>query len=201
MFEATRTLAQLKTTETIKVHNPKGEIVHTDLGKANTVMEYYREQLTEGIEERLPAFIGGPRPLNCPVTPEEVASAASKLKTHRATGPDNIQNELLKHAPPIVYNIYTECINSSISSESYIKSIGEGFITPLQKPFKPKGPLSSLRPLTLLNGSRKILTLVTLKRIEQKVDEYTMAWQCGYKHGRSCADLVWAQRIMISVML
>ena len=28
-----------------------------------------------------------------------------------------------------------------------------------------------------------------------------MAWQCGYKHGRSCAGLVWAQRIMISVML
>ena len=51
-----------------------------------------------------------------------------------------------------------------------------------------------------MNGSRKILTLVTLKRVEQKIDEYTMAWQCGYKHGRSCADLVWAQRMMISVM-
>ena len=92
-------------------------------------------------------------------------------------------------------------MNESLSKNQYIRSIGEGFITPLQKPGKPKGPLSSLRPLTLLNGSRKILTLVTLRRIEQKIDDYTMAWQCGYKHGRSCADLVWAQRMMISVVL
>jgi hypothetical protein len=28
-----------------------------------------------------------------------------------------------------------------------------------------------------------------------------MAWQCGYKHGRSCADIVWAQRMMISVVM
>ena len=98
-----------------------------------------------------------------------------------------------------MYDRYTECINDSISKQLYIDSIGEGYITPLQKPGKPKGPLTSLRPLTLLNGSRKILTLVTLRRVEQKIDEYTMAWQCGYKYGRSCADLG-AQRMMISVM-
>jgi hypothetical protein len=46
-----------------------------------------------------------------------------------------------------------------------------------------------------------MLTLITLKRIEQRVDDYTMAWQCGYKHGRSCADIVWAQRMMISVVM
>ena len=28
-----------------------------------------------------------------------------------------------------------------------------------------------------------------------------MAWQCGYKHGRSCSDIVWAQRMMLSVVL
>ena len=75
------------------------------------------------------------------------------------------------------------------------------FLTPLQKPGKPKGPCTSLRPLTLLNGSRKMLSLITLKRIEQRIDDYTMAWQSGYKHGRSCSDIVWAQRMMISVVM
>ena len=49
-------------------------------------------------------------------------------------------------------------------------------MTPLQKPGKPKGPLTSLRPLTLLNGSRKMLTQIALKesRVELTFDNYTM---------------------------
>ena len=201
MFEANRLLASVTKNSTITVHNTNGDSIHTDIGKANEAMHYFKKQLTEGVEEGLPAFLGDPKPLTNPITTEEVAYAASKLKTNRASGPDNLQNELLKHADPCVYKIYAEAINNSFESQRYIKSIGEGIITPLQKPGKPKGPLSSLRPLTLLNGSRKILTLVTLRRIEQKIDDYTMAWQCGYKHGRSCADIVWAQRMLISVMI
>ena len=119
-------------------------------------------------------------------------TAAAKLKTNRACRPDNIQNELLKHADPIVYKVYAETINESF--------IGKGLITPLQKPDKPKGPMSNLRPLTLLNGSRKMLTQVTLSRIEQRIDDYTMSWQSAYKRGRSCADIVWAQRMLASVV-
>ena len=75
------------------------------------------------------------------------------------------------------------------------------FIAPLQKPGKAKGPIKNLRPLTLLNGARKILSLITLKRVEHQIYNYTGAWQCAYKQGRSCADLVWAQRILVSVVL
>ena len=201
MFEANRTLAGISTTNSITVNNSEGNAIFTDAGKAQEAKRFFERQLTEGVDVGLSAFAGEPRPLDCPITPEEVAYAASRLKTNRATGPDKMQNELLKYADPIVYEIYSESINSSFSTQRYITSIGEGYITPLQKPGKPKGPLTSLRPLTLLNGSRKILTLITLRRIEQKVDDYTMAWQCGYKHGRSCADIVWAQRMMISVVL
>ena len=28
-----------------------------------------------------------------------------------------------------------------------------------------------------------------------------MSWQCGYKRGRSCADIVWAQRMLIAVVM
>ena len=53
----------------------------------------------------------------------------------------------------------------------------------------------------MLNGARNILTLVTMKRIQHQVDMYTNVWQCGYKQGRSCADIVWAQRMLISVVM
>ena len=110
-------------------------------------------------------------------------------------------NELLKHADLIIYDQYAQIINTSLEENEYVKSIGEGVITPLQKPGKPLGPLTSLRPLTLLNGSRKMLTLITLKRIKRMIDDYTMAWQAGYKEGRSCADVVWAQRMLTSVVM
>lgn len=68
-----------------------------------------------------------------------------------------------------------------------------------QASLKAPGCLAFVLSLfSVLNGSRKILTLVTLERIEQKLDDCTMTWQGVYKHGKSCADIVWAQRMMIS---
>ena len=71
----------------------------------------------------------------------------------------------------------------------------------LPKPGKPQGPLTSLRPIVLLNSVRKIVSIVTLQRIRPKVDAYTGASQSGFKQGRSCADIIWAQRMLISVVL
>ena len=91
-------------------------------------------------------------------------------------------------------------VNQSFETNTYIPAIGEGILTPLQKPGKPKGPIKSIRPLTLLNGARKVLSLVTLCRINDQIDMYTGPWQAAYKQGRSCADLVWAQRMLCAVV-
>ena len=53
------------------------------------------------------------------------------------------------------------------------------------------------------NLNYKISTLSAnplLKRIEEKVDIFTGSTQAGYKCGRSCCDLVWAERMLISVV-
>ena len=57
------------------------------------------------------------------------------------------------------------------------------------------------KPLTLSNAIRKVISLVTFKRIEDIVDNYTGPFQSAYKKGRSCADIVWAQRILTSVVM
>ena len=82
-----------------------------------------------------------------------------------------------------------------------ISSIGEFHTTPLQKPKKPLGPLKNIRPLTLSNTTRKLLSVITLKRIQTKIDSYTGASQSGYKRGRSCGDIVWSQRMLNSVLM
>ena len=108
---------------------------------------------------------------------------------------------MIRYAGATYFEAYANVMNNCFETNTFIDSIGMGIITPLQKPGKPKGPLKSLRPLTLSNGVRKLLSLITLHRIEDKIDLYTGPWQAGYKHGRSCGDLVWAQRMLISVVL
>jgi hypothetical protein len=38
-------------------------------------------------------------------------------------------------------------------------------------------------------------------RIRDKIDKFTGPYQRGFKRGRSCADIVWAQRILVSVVM
>ena len=96
--------------------------------------------------------------------------------------------------------VYSTIINSCFETNTHLRAVGEAIITPLQKPRKPKGPLKNIRPLTLSNAARKILSLVTLRRIRRQVDYYTGPWQAAYKQGRSCSDLVWCQRMLIAVV-
>ena len=42
--------------------------------------------------------------------------------------------------------------------------------------------------------------MATLKRIEQKIENFTGPRQCAYKRARSCADIVWCQRVLLSVV-
>jgi hypothetical protein len=83
----------------------------------------------------------------------------------------------LKYAPPVFFEKYASLVNESFERHEHVHSFTEGFLTPLQKPGKPKGPVKSLRPLCLLNGTRKMLSMVTLQRIQQQVADYTGPWQ------------------------
>ncbi|KAI8519244.1 hypothetical protein Bbelb_025010 [Branchiostoma belcheri] len=71
----------------------------------------------------------------------------------------------------------------------------------LLQPKKPPGPPANLRPITLKNSIRKILSTVALHRIRDKTDNFTGSYQSGFKRGRSCADIVWAQRMLVSVVM
>lgn len=199
MFEAVRTLADTKPKSTISVHNEEGNFIVTDAGKAQVIRDYWEKQFTCE-DDPLQAFIGEGRCLDTPITCDEVKKAAKALKNNKATGPDKVYNEWLKNAGPKFWAKYAEIINNSLETNAYPDVIGEAIITPLPKPNKPSGPVTSLRPLCLSNGARKILSMIVLKRIEEKVDIFTGSTQAGYKCGRSCGDLVWAERMLISVV-
>ena len=138
--------------------------------------DYFQKKFTaDNTVPPLDPFDGPPRPLTVPITPHEVEVAARVLKNGRACGPDDIPSELVKYSNQEVFTRYANCLNNSFISNSLITSFGQGNITPLQKPKKPLGPPANVRPLTLSNCSRKLLSIITLKRIQNKLDEYTGA--------------------------
>ena len=64
----------------------------------------------------------------------------------------------------------------------------------LQKPGKPVGPLTSVRPIVLLSALRKTLSLIVLSRIATKVDNFLSPSQSGFRRGLSRADVVFGYR-------
>ena len=200
MFEATRAISSTQDTPPISVFQPDTEeLALNDEDKADIVKNWFMEHYT-GPEPPLDPFVGAAKPLDTPITAFEVEKAAKKLKNGKAVGPDNLPNEFLKYAPSSFYIKFASLINESFEKHEHVQSFTEGLLTPLQKPGKPKGPVKSLRPLCLLNGTRKILSMVTLQRIQQQIADYTGPWQNAYKSGHSCSNIVWTQRILISIV-
>ena len=64
----------------------------------------------------------------------------------------------------------------------------------LQKPGKPVGPLTSVRPIVLLSALRKTLSLIVLSRIATKLDNFLSPSQSWFRRGRSTADVVFGYR-------
>jgi len=51
-----------------------------------------------------------------------------------------------------------------------------------------------MRPITLINTIRKLLSLVVLSRIAKQVSAFLGPTQSGFRAGRSTSDVVWSQR-------
>ena len=92
-------------------------------------------------------------------------------------------------------------LNVAVEGKIHLNDIGDGTLIPLQKPGKPRGPLSNLRPVVLLNGIRKLLSLILLKRFSPYANSYIPATQAGFRKGHSCADIFFAKRLICSMAL
>ena len=141
----------------------------------------------------LDAFTGEPSQLTRPITPEEVTLAIGKLNTGRASGHDDIPAEFLKCSAELLSHTIANIFNDALQHHELL-DIGKGVLILVQKPGKPTGPLTSLRPIVLLSVLRKTLSLIVLSRIAPKVDEYLSSSQSGFRRGRSTADVVFGYR-------
>ena len=141
----------------------------------------------------LPMFDGIPRVLNRRITAKDVEGVLKTMKSGKAVGPDGLPLEVLKAGGTEAAAFVADILNESYSLHKSV-DIGDGILRALQKPGKPAGPLANLRPIVLLSLLRKVLSLIVLRRIRDKVDNYLSASQAGFRRGRSTADIIWAYR-------
>ena len=118
------------------------------------------------------------------------------MNNNKATGEDGIKIELLKYGPDLLHQNLTNNFNKIFETHNDQFELHKSVLLPTPKPNKQSGPVKNLRPINLLNSSRKIFSTVTLNRITPKVEEYLSQSQAAYRRKRSTTDIVWAHRFI-----
>ena len=123
--------------------------------------------------------------MRIPFTIAEVRKAVFKLKPGKSPGCDDIPVELIKYAPDEILQHITDIFNQIASNGECPTEINHSIHIPLQKLGKLREPVVNLRPIILLSTIRKILAVVMMRRIGEKLDRETPITQAAYQGGRS----------------
>ena len=193
MFGAVKALKKRDVKQSISVTNWDGAFIAQDKEKASVVTEHFHQQFTSVNISAIQS--PPPLELNTPISVPEVMKALQCLNNRKACGEDNIPSELLKNGGKVVASFIATFLNTAIVQGLDLSDIiGRGILVPLAKPNKPRGPLSSLRPVVLLNSVRKVFSLIVRRRISKDVSEYLGHISSGFRARRSTSDVVFTQR-------
>ena len=94
----------------VKVKDAEGRHFLTESQKVNAIKDWFEDKLND-TEEPIILKKGA---LKYPITINEVRKARKKLKN--TTGPDDVQNELLKQSGPFFDRVYINIINKAIEN-------------------------------------------------------------------------------------
>ena len=194
MFKAVREIGR-KQYENPYVHDDKGRHVTNPKQIHDIVKEHFQKHFYKQEENVVNTFVGEPKPMNNPITTEEVTKGAKKLNNNRAADKSNLTGEMVKYGPSKLHEEIRDVYNQSLQKHEKI-DVGDGLLAPLPKPNKIKGPTKHLRPVILLPILRKILSNILLNRTNEKIDNYLSHSQSAYRNSRSTSDIVWTHRWM-----
>jgi len=104
-------------------------------------------------------------PLTRPITITELQETIYKTPKDKATGPLAIANEILQHLPQsalaILLKIFNHCITLSETPKQWLRAN----IWPIPKKQEYKYDLSTTRPITLIDHTRKCFTKILTSRM------------------------------------
>jgi len=93
------------------------------------------------------------------ITKHEITKGINELKNGKASGPDGICNELLKHSTHAMLDSLTKTFNLVLTSGVYPDSWAKGFITPIHKKEDPLLP-DNYRGITITSCIGKLFNSI-----------------------------------------
>jgi hypothetical protein len=139
----------------LRIIDKENHLVHNSRIQFPMIEEFYKSFFNQ--EDRntiIEPWTGDPRPLEVPITEQEVATAASKLNNGRAYGKDGTPGELYRYGGPALHKHLATIFNQMFEKQEGIEEIGSGILITLNK-LNGKPPIiSNTRLITLLNMIR-----------------------------------------------
>ena len=194
MFAAVRILQNHSRKDPLLLDKKDGGKTSNDEDHAEIITEYFRGLFEVITAEPFPDI--PPMPMKQKFTPAEIKKAIKKLKNNKAAGIDDLQAEQLKYGPNIIACEIADILNECASTGKHPKEIKLGVLCAIQKPGKPLGPCKSQRPIVLLSMLRKILAIIMLDRVGDKIRRKIPPSQAAYGKGRSTTEHVMAVKLL-----
>ena len=130
-----------------------------------------------------------------PPTEAEVTKAIKCLSSRKAAGADSIPVEIYASGEPKLIETLTSLFNSMWSQERLPQEFKDPSIVHLYKRKGNRFACDNHRSISLLSIAGKILACILLNRLNDHLERGLLPEsQCGFRRGRSTADLIFAAR-------
>ena len=132
--------------------------------------------------------------LMSPVTKEELEDILRHLPRRKAPGKSGLTNELWIHAGLDCEEAFRLLLNECLRHEDIPTSWKQSLIIPIPKTTEFTGDLDKLRPIALLETSRKVLSAVLTRRLRQVIEQHQVlrGFNLGFRANRQAQDLAFA---------
>jgi hypothetical protein len=133
--------------------------------------------------------------LMSPITPGELRSTLRRLPRGKAPGKSGLVNELWTHVGTRCENeLRLLLLNECLRLEDIPTPWKQSVIVPIPKTAEFTGNLDQLRPIALLESSRKILSAILTRRLSQAMEKHRVlrGLNLGFRANRQAADLAFA---------
>jgi len=135
--------------------------------------------------------------LDDPPALHEIAAAVKALKNNKAAGPDGIPAEVFKFGGHQLTRRLHQFIYRAWTTGKLPQQWKDANIVTIYKRKGDRQLCGNSRGISLLSVAGKILARVMLKRLlSQVVDIVLPESQCGFRRGRSTADMIFVARLL-----
>ncbi|XP_055383684.1 uncharacterized protein LOC129613579 [Condylostylus longicornis] len=191
LYNKIRTITKCNTKNNRPINDKNGCMLTSRTEQLHRWREHFQESGATALQhtetDQNTSYTQNSRISISPPTQNEISDALKRLKQGRAEGPDGIPAELLQADTRSAVAILHPILQSVWEDEIIPTSWKQGIIVKLPK----RGDLrecSNWRGITVQNSVNKVLALVILARIEDKLEETLREEQAGFRRQRGCID-------------